>query len=42
MVVIYYITTMEIVRAFNENNLHTNIVIKGTHNDPLFRASDIG
>lgn len=33
---------MEIVRAFNENNLHTNIIIKGTHNDPLFRASDIG
>jgi prophage antirepressor-like protein len=33
---------MEIVKAFNENNLHTNIVIKGTYNEPLFRASDIG
>jgi prophage antirepressor-like protein len=33
---------MEIVRAFNSNSLHTDIVIKGTHNDPLFRASDIG
>ena len=33
---------MEIVKAFSENNLHTEIVIKGTHKDPLFRASDIG
>jgi prophage antirepressor-like protein len=33
---------MEIVKAFNENNLHTNICIKGTHEEPLFRASDIG
>ena len=33
---------MEIVKAFNSNNLHTNIVIKGTYNNPLFRASDIG
>ena len=33
---------MEIVKAFTSNKLHTNIVIKGTHNDPLFRASDIG
>jgi prophage antirepressor-like protein len=33
---------MEIVKAFNSNNLHTEIVIKGTLNDPLFRASDVG
>ena len=33
---------MEIVKAFNDNNLHTNILIKGTVNEPLFRASDIG
>ena len=33
---------MEIVKAFNENNMHSNIVIKGTYDEPLFRASDIG
>jgi prophage antirepressor-like protein len=33
---------MEIVKAFNSNELHTEIVIKGTPQDPLFRASDIG
>jgi len=33
---------MEIVKAFNSNSLHTEITIKGTLNDPLFRASDIG
>ena len=33
---------MEIVKAFTLNELHTNITIKGTHNEPLFRASDIG
>jgi prophage antirepressor-like protein len=33
---------MEIIKAFNENNLHTEITIKGTHDDPLFRSSDIG
>ncbi len=33
---------MEIVKAFNSNNLHTNIVIKGSYNEPLFKASDIG
>jgi len=33
---------MDIVKAFNANDLHTEIVIKGTVNDPLFRASDIG
>jgi prophage antirepressor-like protein len=33
---------MEVVKAFNSNELHTNIVIKGTYNDPLFRASDVG
>ena len=33
---------MEIVKAFSDNNLHTNIIIKGTPQDPLFRAIDIG
>jgi prophage antirepressor-like protein len=33
---------MDIVKAFNANDLHTEIVIKGTIDDPLFRASDIG
>ena len=33
---------MDIVKAFNTNELHTEIVIKGTIDDPLFRASDVG
>ena len=33
---------MEIVRAFNTNALHTEITIKGSIENPLFRASDIG
>lgn len=33
---------MDIVRAFNTNTLHTEIIIKGTNENPLFRASDIG
>jgi prophage antirepressor-like protein len=33
---------MEVVKAFNSNNLHTEIIIKGTYDKPLFRASDIG
>jgi hypothetical protein len=33
---------MDIVKAFNSNELHTDIVIKGTYESPLFRASDIG
>lgn len=33
---------MEIVKAFNENGLNTDIIIKGDINNPLFRASDIG
>jgi hypothetical protein len=41
--VIYtYTPIMDIVKAFNSNDLHTEIVIKGTVTDPLFRASDIG
>lgn len=32
---------MDIVRAFTANNLHTEITIKGTVENPLFRASDI-
>ena len=31
---------MDIVKAFNSNELHTEIVIKGTIVEPLFRASD--
>lgn len=30
------------MKAFNANDLHTEIVIKGTIDDPLFRASDVG
>ena len=41
-VYIYITPIMDIVKAFNENDLHTEIIIKGTVNDPLFRASDIG
>jgi prophage antirepressor-like protein len=33
---------MDIIKAFNNNNLHTEIIIKGTYKNPLFRASDIG
>jgi prophage antirepressor-like protein len=33
---------MDIVKAFNTNDLHTEVIIKGTKIDPLFRASDIG
>jgi len=33
---------MEIIKAFNENAMHTNITIIGSYNEPLFRASDIG
>ncbi len=33
---------MEVVKAFNTNSLHTEIVIKGTCEEPLFRANDIG
>lgn len=33
---------MDIVKAFNSNDLHTEIIIKGDVENPLFRASDIG
>ncbi len=33
---------MDIIKAFKANDLHTEVVIKGTKTDPLFRASDIG
>ena len=33
---------MEVVKAFTDNNLHTEIIIKGSYDDPLFRANDIG
>jgi len=32
---------MDIIRAFTTNSLHTEIVIKGTVDNPLFRASDV-
>jgi len=32
---------MDIIRAFTTNSLHTEIVIKGTVENPLFRASDV-
>ena len=32
---------MEIVKAFNSNKLHTEIIIKGDLENPLFRANDI-
>ena len=32
---------MDIIRAFTTNTMHTEIVIKGTIEAPLFRASDI-
>jgi prophage antirepressor-like protein len=32
---------MDIVKAFNSNKMHTEIVIKGNVENPLFRASDI-
>ena len=32
---------MDIIRAFTTNSLHTEIVIKGTVEAPLFRASDV-
>ena len=33
---------MDIVKAFTNNGMHTPIVINGTNENPLFRASDIG
>jgi len=33
---------MNIIKDFVENNFETKIMIKGTHEDPLFRATDIG
>jgi prophage antirepressor-like protein len=33
---------MDIVKAFNSNELHAEIIIKGTYDSPLFRAGDIG
>lgn len=37
----YTLCIMDIIRAFTTNSLHTEIVIKGTVEAPLFRASDI-
>ncbi len=33
---------MDLIKAFISNNLHTEIVVKGTNDAPLFRTSDIG
>lgn len=33
---------MDIVKAFNENNMDVEITIKGTLENPLFKACDIG
>jgi len=33
---------MEIVKAFNSNELHTEIIIRGNYEEPLFRTTDIG
>lgn len=33
---------MEIIKAFQKNEIGINITIKGSHENPLFRASDIG
>ncbi len=33
---------MDIIKAFQNNNVGVNITIQGTHVEPLFRASDIG
>ncbi len=37
----YTLRIMDIIRAFTTNSLHTEIVIKGTVENPLFRASDV-
>ena len=41
-VIVYITSKMDIVKAFNTNDLHTEIIIKGTIDEPLFRASDVG
>jgi prophage antirepressor-like protein len=33
---------MEVVKAFNDNNIGTQITILGTPNEPIFKANDIG
>ena len=33
---------MDIIKAFENNNATMHITIRGTHEEPLFRASDIG
>lgn len=33
---------MDIIKAFQKNEIGMNITIKGSHEEPLFRASDIG
>lgn len=37
----YTLLIMDIIRAFTTNTMHTEIVIKGTVEAPLFRASDV-
>lgn len=33
---------MDIIKAFENNDATLHITIHGTHEEPLFRASDIG
>ncbi|KAJ3069268.1 hypothetical protein HK102_006964, partial [Quaeritorhiza haematococci] len=33
---------MDLVKVFTAGNKEWNITVKGTHKDPLFRATDIG
>lgn len=33
---------MDIVKAFETNDLTIHVTIQGSHEEPLFRASDIG
>ncbi len=33
---------MDIIKSFKNNDIGINIIIKGTHEEPLFRAIDIG
>jgi prophage antirepressor-like protein len=33
---------MEVLKAFENNDMQIHITIQGSHEEPLFRASDIG
>jgi prophage antirepressor-like protein len=34
--------TMDIIKAFKDNSMQMHVTIRGTHEEPLFRATDIG